>query len=67
MCVIYSSGDGVNPLSRLGDDDDDMGDEVGKKQLVPRLYVDEYLINLLFTTILWLAKPCDNYIYFNLL
>ncbi|KAI0209380.1 Nuclear RNA export factor 1 [Lamellibrachia satsuma] len=28
--------DGVNPLSRLGDDDDDMGDEVGKKQLVPR-------------------------------
>lgn len=34
--VIYPSGDGVTPLSRLADDDDEMGDEDGKKQLVPR-------------------------------
>ena len=34
--VIFTSDDGVTPLSRLADDDDEMGDEEGKKQPVPR-------------------------------
>ena len=32
----FPSDDGVTPLSRLADDDDEMGDEEGKKQPVPR-------------------------------